>query len=418
MQHPIDEHVKLAVKTSIGKIGSECTIPQKRFLGDMLIGLLGSGSTRLTRISSALHEHNSIKATEKRLSRNIQQNDYTDAVNRVLLGEGLRNVGQDDILAIDFSDIAKPYAKRMEHLEKVYDGSEKRVVLGYDMFVAGIVGDTEARLVQSEGFSTHARGYKGKSTYVLRLCDNVRVQRKGQVLPTTVGDRGFDDRRLYTYWDTHNMPYIIRLTTTRVVEVQLDGKRRKIGDLYAFASLTHSLEQVVYEQRVKQTSIEIGFLSVRLPKQETISTVVIVKAPQYNDPMYLITNRRCTTHQMAKKIYRLYLRRWKIEQLIRFMKESYDLEDVRVLKYKALRNVISFVALVTQLVGKITYSIANHRTIKEQILRLKQRIRTTGTFLFYTIADGLKYILMRRPAKIILFPIAYRWQYALFRGHL
>jgi hypothetical protein len=51
---------------------------------------------------------------------------------------------------------------------------------------------------------------------------------------------------------------------------------------------------------------------------------------------------------MAKKIYRLYLRQWKIEQLIRFLKESYDLENVRVSKYRALRNVISSVALVAQ----------------------------------------------------------------------
>ena len=33
-----------------------------------------------------------------------------------------------------------------------------------------------------------------------------------------------------------------------------------------------------------------------------------------------------------------YLTRWPIEEAIRFVKQSYDLEDIRVLTYQRLRN--------------------------------------------------------------------------------
>jgi len=34
----------------------------------------------------------------------------------------------------------------------------------------------------------------------------------------------------------------------------------------------------------------------------------------------------------------IYLTRWKIEETFRFIKQSYNLEDIRVLKYQRLKN--------------------------------------------------------------------------------
>ena len=46
------------------------------------------------------------------------------------------------------------------------------------------------------------------------------------------------------------------------------------------------------------------------------------------------------------RILEIYLTRWKCEESYRFIKQSYNLEDVRVLSYTALRNIMDLVQAV------------------------------------------------------------------------
>ena len=41
-----------------------------------------------------------------------------------IAAEGARKVHQDTLIILDPSDVQKPYAKKMEHLAKVWDGSK------------------------------------------------------------------------------------------------------------------------------------------------------------------------------------------------------------------------------------------------------------------------------------------------------
>ncbi len=45
-------------------------------------------------------------------------------------------------------------------------------------------------------------------------------------------------------------------------------------------------------------------------------------------------------------ILEMYLTRWKVEESIRFLKQEYNLEDVRVRSYAGLRNTVSFLLAV------------------------------------------------------------------------
>ncbi len=38
-----------------------------------------------------------------------------------------------------------------------------------------------------------------------------------------------------------------------------------------------------------------------------------------------------------------YLGRWRVDETIRFIKQSYQLEDIRLLKYERLRNLVMLV---------------------------------------------------------------------------
>jgi hypothetical protein len=45
-------------------------------------------------------------------------------------------------------------------------------------------------------------------------------------------------------------------------------------------------------------------------------------------------------------IVQIYLTRWKSEEPFRFIKQSYNLEDIRVMKYKRLKNLVILVTAV------------------------------------------------------------------------
>ena len=48
-------------------------------------------------------------------------------------------------------------------------------------------------------------------------------------------------------------------------------------------------------------------------------------------------------------IVQIYLTRWKIEETFRFIKQSYNLEDIRVMKYQRLKNLVILVTAVAYL---------------------------------------------------------------------
>ena len=58
------------------------------------------------------------------------------------------------------------------------------------------------------------------------------------------------------------------------------------------------------------------------------------------EPLLLLTNvlGRAGDSQSLWWIVQIYLMRWKIEETFRFIKQSYNLEDIRVMKYQRLKN--------------------------------------------------------------------------------
>jgi hypothetical protein len=59
------------------------------------------------------------------------------------------------------------------------------------------------------------------------------------------------------------------------------------------------------------------------------------------NPLLLLTNL-CGVRdsQSLGWIAPIYLTRWKIEETFRFVKQSYPLEDIRVLRYQRLKNLV------------------------------------------------------------------------------
>ena len=98
---------------------------------------------------------------------------------------------------------------------------------------------------------------------------------------------------------------------------------------------------IVREEKGREVChrLDYGFRPVRLPDHPEVPLWLVVVRGLGAPPMMLLTNlpmrRNRTVLWWAVSAY---LSRWRIEEAIRFVRQSYEAEDIRVLTYDRLRN--------------------------------------------------------------------------------
>ena len=106
---------------------------KSRFIEEMIYGLQARGSSRLTEISHALDETINLHKTRDRLCRNLDDSRMRRVIGSYILEDGFRRIMGNTLLIVDTSDITKKYARKMEYLCEVRDGSEGEIGKGYWM---------------------------------------------------------------------------------------------------------------------------------------------------------------------------------------------------------------------------------------------------------------------------------------------
>lgn len=83
---------------------------------------------------------------------------------------------------------------------------------------------------------------------------------------------------------------------------------------------------------------------------------------------------------------------WTIGETFRFVKRSYNLEDIRLLKYPRLKNLIVLVAAASFAVTYLRQQM-KLRILIEKLLVISQRFFGIPPFPFYALADGIRRLL-------------------------
>jgi hypothetical protein len=175
-----------------GIISKSFRKPKRRLIKEMLYGIQASKDVKLSNISRTLKEDQSLIKTEDRLSRNLDDEDFSDPINREICRLGASRVTDDMVIAIDPGDIRKRYAKKMEFLGRVRDGSEKKIGEGYPLCKA-VATDIESRNVIPlccEAYS--AEDFKSENAQILKVIDTVfeHLGDRGIHAHDRGGDRG------------------------------------------------------------------------------------------------------------------------------------------------------------------------------------------------------------------------------------
>ena len=105
--------------------------PKQRLIKEILYGIQASKDVKLSNIARTLKEDQALIKTEDRLSRNLDDVDFTEGINAEVVRLASSRVSDDMVIAIDPGDIRKKYGKKMEYIAKIRDGSEKEIGEGY-----------------------------------------------------------------------------------------------------------------------------------------------------------------------------------------------------------------------------------------------------------------------------------------------
>lgn len=388
--------LKAQIKRFSTRLTQDLTKPQRRFITEMLYGIQASKDVKVSNISRSLNELIPLIKTENRLCRNLSSADFSWYLNKKL-GEQASQVLTDDVvLAVDLGDIYKPFAKKMEHLALIYDGSAGKVRKGYSLcqIVAAHPDSDHIVPVYGDLFSTEAEGFLSQNITLREAIFSAweTSHRRGIVAIDRGGDRG---AILFPLLDK-GVRFVIRMRGDR--RVLLDGEELISMSKVAETCLMDTQRSVTISrnEKLRAFNLRVGFIPVRLRQRPGQWVNLVVIAGFGERPVILLTNVPAAgRNSFGSWILEIYLTRWKCEETYRFLKQSYQLEDVRVRGYNALKNIYALVNLVMFFLCVVIGSRQKMRVVYTSLCEQARRFFEVGPFFHYALADGIYRLLFR-----------------------
>jgi len=375
-----------------GELSTGLPKVRRRFVAEMIFGIQARGSVRLTEVGRALAEKISLKKTEERLSRQLGRTSLDREIQGRLIEHAAPRIEDDTLLVLDLSDVTKKYAEKMENLARVRDGSEKE--LGWGYWTLNIVGANTkgTKIVPLYGrlFSQAVAGHRSENEEIREAIREVAegVRKRG----IWVMDRGGDRDYLFNYLLHSKLRFLVRvrgdrgLRTAQGIEPALDLARSCPVLLY---------ETVVKEEAGQERLVRLacGMRKVRLPGRSEELTLVVVKGFG-EEPLMILTN--LPVRRSRKSVWHVitsYITRWRIEDVIRFVKQSYRLEDIRCLTYRRLQALMVLVTAAAYFAAVYLGLRMKLRVLAGHVLRASKRVFGIPDFRLYALADGIRQFL-------------------------
>ena len=372
-----------------GELSADLPKVVRRFVAEMIFGIQARGSVRLTEVGRALGERISLKKTEERLSRQLGRRGLERRIQRRLIEQAAPRIEDDTLLVLDLSDVTKKYAEKMENLGRVRDGSEKD--LGWGYWTLNIVGANTkgTKIVPLYGrlFSHVVEGHESENIEIREAIDEVAevMGKRGIWVMDRGGDRGY----LFKYLLSEKHRFLVRLRADR-------GLRTAQGIASALdlarSCPTLFLETVVKEEAGQERLVHLacGLRKVRLPDRKEELTLIVVKGFG-EEPLMILTN--LPVRRSRKSVWHVvqsYITRWRIEEVIRFVKQSYRLEDMRCLTYHRLQALMALVTAAAYFAAVYLGLRMKLRVLAGHVLRASKRIFGIPDFRMYALADGIR----------------------------
>ena len=368
--------------------------PQRRFFMQMVYGIQASQDVKLSSIGRALGEAIELKKTEERLSHHLGAPWMAQAIHEQIMDQAAPRIRKDTLIVIDPTDIRKAHAKRMPYLATVRDGSTGGLVPGYWACVAVACEPEKRRVIplHQRLWSADAPDFESENVQLLQIVDTICGPTQGRGI--YVMDRGGDRVKLFEPLLERKLRFVIRLVGDR--HLWFRQRLRSAEDIAADCPLNFA-DSVIKEEQGREIRLPLtyGFRPVRLPGRDEPLFLVVVRGFGA-EPLMLLTN---VAVQPSRKslwfIVQAYLARWLVEETIRFIKQSYHLEDLRVLAYDRMKNLVALVLAAVYFSAVWLGESVKLAILAARVTRVAKRFFGVPDFHYYALADGISMLFSR-----------------------
>ena len=357
----------------ISQLTCQLTRPKAKFVSQFLCGVLFSNNLILTNIASKIPHPSRLTAIAKRFRRQLA--DSKSFLKQILfnyLRVVYRRLDVDSLFIVDITDLAKPYAKKMEDIALVRDGDKGCLVAGYwCMEVYCLDKDGIIWPVILWPYSLEAEGQLSENDQVLKILSLLDGY-FGEGFGIYVFDRGFDRLNLIEPFLASKRRFIIRQRGDRTV---------------VLSNGVHMILRDLVEHTFAQSRGWLVYRKLHLPGVKRALYVVAYHTTGYDDPVILLTDMVAENFELASQIRNRFIRRWDCETSIEFLKSKIALERSAVRKYRSIQRLIFLAGLV---MGFLSFLQWRCKDIGKRIEDKLRYCREPKGFWFYRLVIALR----------------------------
>jgi len=339
-----------------------------------------------------------LKKIEERLSRNLKADGLGEKLNEIIAEQGAMRISKDTLIIVDPTDLRKEYAVKMPYLATIHDGSANELATGYSgcMVVACEPRRRKMTPLHLRLWSSEAPDFISENHQVLEAMRTVHPAAAGRGI--YVYDLGGDRKTIMHKLLDQGSRMVIRQVGNR--HVMFNGKLRAELDVALGCKMKYA-EIIVKETRKgeKIYNLEFGARKVKLPGRDEQMTLVVVRGFG-KIPLMLLTNVEVKgSRKSAWRIVEAYISRWLVEEAIRFMKQTYNLEDIRLLNWQRLKNMMGILLVALYFLSVHLGEGLRLEILAGHIVSASKRFYGVSEFCYYALADGVGALLSRISPK-------------------
>lgn len=383
----------------------------RKFLVDMVKGIIISRSINVAEISRAIKRLSKTDSKHifKRLDRNIGNLD-TEIAKEKAQARQINLIDDETLIYFDPTEVVKKYGKKFEALGKVADGSDdNKIKPGYRVNACIAMKNDEIIPIEFVPYSYTEEAFESENLEVLKPIET--IAHKSKFKGKFVLDRAFDSFAIIRHLDELGVNFIIRMKENRMYYHKFN--RTQSYDRYEiierFAEITSSawIDIRIKKKRLVRKRFIIKATSVGLLGGiiDSLRPLTLIKAKAADKlTLYLLTNIEEISSESIVHIVQYYLGRWKIEEFIRFIKDTYKAERFRVRDLGRIRNLFNMLYIAVVVLTRVSELDLKFSKIRAIVIKYSERVCKTPQkmkFFLYTLARGLSKILKILDRKLI-----------------
>ncbi len=388
--------------------GDKFSRPERKFIGEMLMGLLKGPGIYVTDVARSLGEDLKLKKTWERLNRNLRREGLWERLIETNLLQQARRVRQMRYCIIDVSDIQKSEGTELEGLSQVRDGDKSsgdNPVIGQGFhWLNAVMTDKEGLLpIYSELYSLELE----EQSENLRILGITKKLGEVHAEAIIVLDRGGDRSKLLDGFIETKKRFIIRGAAQRSL-----GVRRGSKKLYNIGQIAQGTKSSLTYKSTRGKTFYVGIRRVYYEDQP-LSLVVSRRA---NGALsWYLTNLEGPYERVMETVMEGYGMRWRIEEYHRQIKQDYRMESIRLRKYMAIKNMVTFVALASAFICRLPENLVIKLVCLAKRLK-KNKLKDIPSYPYYMLTAAVSCCLAaavkQRPVPLWLRKRDF-WQYKL-----